>query len=402
MRNSGWTPARMLVAGLLAVLGCRQDAESPTAPEPAPALATTATTALAFYQVSGGYLFTCGLTTDNRAYCWGNNVQGAVGDGTTIERRTPVPVAGTLRFRQVSAGYFNTCAVTTDFHAYCWGTNVHGVLGDGTTTRRLRPVPVAGVHRFRTVESFGYHTCGVSYPDDRAYCWGENFDGQVGDGTRIDRLTPVAVTGALVFHQLTAGYKHSCGVTTDARMFCWGSNQYGQVGDSSTATRRLKPSRVGRTRSWHQVDAGGNTSCAVATTNGIFCWGDGRDGEFGNGKLLLSFWPRIQVDPRVKYHRVTVGWKHTCGEAISGASYCWGSNLFGQLGSSEGLGSRTTFRTTVIGGHEFAQLSAGGFHTCGKTLAGVAYCWGSDDHGQLGDGTTTDSFTPVAVAAPAP
>jgi alpha-tubulin suppressor-like RCC1 family protein len=352
--------------------------------------------------MSGGYLSTCGLTTDNRAFCWGYNTQGELGDGTTFERWTPVPVAGTLRFRQVSAGYDNTCAVTTDFHAYCWGSNVHGVLGDGTTTRRLRPVAVAGGHRFRTVESFGYHTCGVSYPDEHAYCWGENFDGQLGDGTRIDRLTPVAVSGALVFHQLTAGYKHTCGVTTDARLFCWGNNKYGQIGDSSTALRRLKPARVGRSRSWHQVDAGGNTSCAVATTHAILCWGDGREGEFGNGHLYLSFWPRNQGDPAVKYQRVTVGWEHTCGEAISGVSYCWGSNVFGQLGSPEGLGSRWIWRTGVTGGHDFAQLSAGGFHTCGKTLAGVAYCWGYNGLGQLGDGTTTNGFTPVAVAAPVP
>ena len=100
-----------------------------------------------------------------------------------------------------------------------------------------------------------------------AYCWGENFDGQLGDGTRIDRYTPVAVSGALVFHQLTAGYKHTCGVTTDARVFCWGDNKYGQIGDSSTALRRLKPSRVGRSRSWHRGRRRREYhACAVATS----------------------------------------------------------------------------------------------------------------------------------------
>jgi hypothetical protein len=109
------------LALLVVALGCREDDSSPTAPAPQPALAITATTALAFYQMSGGYHFTCGLTTDNRAYCWGYNVTGSVGDGTTIERHAPVPVVGGLRFRQVSAGAISACGVTTDFRAYCWG-----------------------------------------------------------------------------------------------------------------------------------------------------------------------------------------------------------------------------------------------------------------------------------------
>src|SRR5919197_2724929 len=138
-------------AFLLGVLGCGEEAQSPSEPEPQPTLATATTATLAFYQVSAGYDRTCGVTADNQAYCWGQNREGQLGDGTTTDRLRPVAVAGGLRFRQVSVGVAATCGVTTDFRAYCWGANDRGELGDRTTTQRLTPVPVAGGHQFRQI-----------------------------------------------------------------------------------------------------------------------------------------------------------------------------------------------------------------------------------------------------------
>jgi alpha-tubulin suppressor-like RCC1 family protein len=386
---------RALLTLLLAsALSCSDDRSPATAPESPQAPAIAAATALAFAQLSGGLYHTCGVTLDQRAYCWGLN-SGNLGDGTTVERLTPTAVATTLPFRQISAGVFTTCGVTTDFVAYCWGANDHGVLGNGTTARQLAPVKVAGGHRFLAVETNGFHTCGVSYPDNLAYCWGENYEGQLGDGTRTDRLTPVPVARGLVYRQLTAGEKHTCGVTTDGFLFCWGSNRYGQLGDSSTAVRRIKPSRVSRTRRWYQVDAGGNTSCALTAYQAAFCWGDGREGQLGNGQRYLSFWPRKVATGALTFTRVTVGWRHTCAEAKSKLAYCWGSNLFGGLGVP---GGSQTFRAAVTGGHEFVQVSAGGYHTCGETEAGAAWCWGYNAYGQLGDGTIESGFEPRLVA----
>lgn len=373
-----------------AVLGCGQDTQPLTGPESPPVLdATAAATALVFYQVSAGSVMTCGVTTDQRAYCWGINT----GDGTNIERLTPVAVAPALRFRQISSGLYSSCGVTTDFVAYCWGGNDHGVLGDGTTTHRPAPVRVAGGHRFRTVESAAFHTCGVSYPDNLALCWGENLDGQLGDGTRTDRLKPVAVARGLAFRQVTAGYRHTCGVTTADLLFCWGSNNYGQIGDSSTSLRKLKPSRVSPSRRWHQVDAGGGHTCAVTTINQAFCWGNGREGQIGNGKQYLSYWPRA-VAGGLAFTRVTAGGAHTCGESTSKLAYCWGSNASYAAGSP---GFRILTPAPVDGGYRFYQMSAGGSHTCAKTGTGVAYCWGDNSYGQLGNGTIENS-PPVPVA----
>jgi alpha-tubulin suppressor-like RCC1 family protein len=136
--------APVLALALVAALGCREDAESPTGPEAGPALATGSAQALTFRQVSAGDFHSCGVTTDNRALCWGQNHAGRLGDGTSDNDSTPVAVAGGLRFLQVSAGVSYTCGVTTDNRAYSWGADNAGQLGDGTTTSSSTPVAVAG------------------------------------------------------------------------------------------------------------------------------------------------------------------------------------------------------------------------------------------------------------------
>jgi alpha-tubulin suppressor-like RCC1 family protein len=389
------------LAVLLVALGCREDATSPTAPE-SPAALATATTAPVFYQLSTGDAHTCGVTTDNRAYCWGVNNYGRLGDGTTSERLTPVAVVGGLPFRQISAGVNHTCGVTTDFRAFCWGWNNGGQLGDGTRTSRLQPVRVAGGKLFRTVEAGFMHSCGMSYPDNRAFCWGIGGSGQLGDGTGASHSTPVAVVGALQFRQVTVGYNHSCGVTTANWAYCWGDNQYGQVGDSTAGWVRVKPVRVRGSRQYGQIDGGGYNTCAVtATDNRAYCWGRNDVGQIGDGTLSSTRrWPTA-VAGGLSLRRVTVGgsssYGNTCAEAVGSRAYCWGLNSTGALGD----GTTTSRRTpvAVAGGLYFSQVSAGDVYACGKTSAGVAYCWGSNGHGQLGDGTTVNRTTPVAVAA---
>ncbi|HEX6434729.1 MAG TPA: hypothetical protein VFZ87_10825 [Gemmatimonadales bacterium] len=382
---------------VVATLGCREDAESPTAPEPGPPLATTASIALSFRQVSAAALHTCGVTTGDRAYCWGYNVYGRLGDGTTTQQLTPVAVAGTLRFRRVSAGYGHSCGLTTGDRIYCWGRNAHGQLGNGTFRDQLKPVAVAGGLQFRDVSAGRYHTCGVTL-NDRAYCWGRNDEGRLGDGTTdIERPEPVAVTGGLRFRQVSAGSDHTCGVTTANRAYCWGFNAYGQLGQAVSVS--YTPVPVASLRSFSRVTAGYDFTCAVSTDNRAFCWGNGRWGQIGDGKDFLRFTPRA-VAGGLLFRGVSAGGSHTCGVTTDDRAYCWGRNLEGQLGDGSASGYQSLKPVAVTGGYQFRQVDAGGGHTCGVTLNDRAYCWGGNQFGNLGDGTTTKQFTPVAVAGP--
>jgi alpha-tubulin suppressor-like RCC1 family protein len=207
--------------------------------------------------VSAGGGYTCGVTTDGAAYCWGYNGDGELGNGTTTGPEqcgpsggtvacssTPVAVAGGYAFVTVSAGDGQTCGVTTGGAAYCWGYNGSGELGTGSTTSSATPAAVVGGHTFSMVSATGLeHTCGVT-ADGAAYCWGDNFWGELGTGTTTSSSTPVPVLGGHTFATVsTGGYyidivetgsAHTCGVTTGGIVYCWGSGALGNGTWSST------------------------------------------------------------------------------------------------------------------------------------------------------------------------
>jgi Alpha-tubulin suppressor and related RCC1 domain-containing proteins len=233
---------------------------------------------------------------------------------------------------------------------------------------------------------------------DVAYCWGANDFGQIGRSAGSGSAAPVEVAGGLHFRKVEAGGWHTCGIGTDDRAYCWGRNTAGQVGDRSESEYRDAPVRVAGGRLYRELGTGSSHTCAVTTGHLAFCWGDGRLGQLGNGKRYLSFWPR-RVAGALTLQRVTAGVSHTCGETTDNRAYCWGSNDQGQVGDGKGAGNRLT-PSPVAGGLFFSQVSAGGVHTCGRTPAGVAYCWGWNPYGQLGDGTTTDRPKPTRVVGP--
>lgn len=248
---------------------------------------------LRFRQVSGGLYHTCGVTTADRVYCWGYNRQGQVGDGSDVVRqKRPVRVDGGRRFRVVSAGGLHSCAVTTDNRAFCWGSGSSGQLGNNKTLTRRTPFAVAGGLSFLEVlagenqRSGGYHTCGVT-TGNKAYCWGGNFDGELGDGTTTTRLKPVAVAGGIQFAGVRPGADHTCGVSTSNLGYCWGYNYYGALGDGGplgdVANVHQTPFPVSGGLSFTGVSAGFNHSCGVTTTGAAYCWGGNTAGQLGDG-----------------------------------------------------------------------------------------------------------------------
>ena len=391
-----WQMASLLLAGLALIGSACKDADSPTSPQTPPALASAAQT-MAFVQVSAGGSHTCGVTANHRAYCWGTNGSGALGDGTTDERLSPVAVVGGLSFRQVSAGVSFTCGVTTDDRAYCWGSNFQGQLGDGTTSHRQVPVAVAGARRFRQVQVGSSHACAITM-DNLAFCWGDNASGKLGDGTMTNRLIPVRVqAGARRFTRVSVGYYHTCGVAADALGYCWGANFTGQLGDGTT-TDRVTPVAIRGGRSLRQLSAGSQHTCAVTIGNAAYCWGSNRYGQIGDG---TSGYASRRVRPVAvlggrSFAAVGADGGHSCGVTTSNVAYCWGDNASGQLGDA--TNTKRTTPVAVAGGQRFSGLSTGYFHNCGVTTGERAYCWGANGGGRLGNGTTTDSSTPVQVA----
>jgi alpha-tubulin suppressor-like RCC1 family protein len=368
---------------------------------------------------------TCGVTTSGAAYCWGWNLGGKLGNGAPGPEfcdfgapcsTIPVAVTGDLIFAGVSAGEIHTCGVTTGGAAYCWGADGAGKLGDGPPpfNTATSPVPVAGGLDFASVSAGSSHTCGVTVSGD-TYCWGNNGVGQLGTGAAGPEFcldvfpcstVPVAVTGGLSFATVSVGSVHTCGVTTGGESYCWGGNFNGQLGDGTT-TDRSSPVRVLGILHVTAVSAGAAHTCAVTTDGAAYCWGRNFTGQLGNGStgpqcgdfgLPCSTVP-VAVVGTLRFAAVSAGANHTCGVTTIGGAYCWGDNQGGQLGDGTRTGPRTS-PVAVVGGLSFATLSAGGthtFHSCGVTTAGVAYCWGYNDFGQVGDGTRTVRASPVPV-----
>jgi alpha-tubulin suppressor-like RCC1 family protein len=377
---------------VLALAACGDEATSPSVPAPTELAASAP---LVFSQVSAGDAHTCGVTATGRAYCWGINYVGQVGDGTTTTRTRPVAVLGGLRFKHVSAGGAYTCGVTTDERVFCWGQNDRGQLGDGTTANRLTPGVVAGNRRFRQVRAGVAHTCAIT-PRDAGFCWGENSSGSVGDGTNSTRLTPVPVLGELHWRQLSAGGGQTCGVTTADRAYCWGLNGNGELGDG-THIDRLQPRAVAGGLAFRQIEAGGFHTCAVTTADRAYCWGYGAFGQLGDGTTPQTRPTPAPVAGLRRFSHVSAGRNHTCGETVTGRGFCWGGNYSAQLGDGT---ATNRLIPTALGGValQLVLVTTGAAHSCGVTTGHLAYCWGGNSVGELGDGTTIQRPEPAPVA----
>ena len=273
-------------------------------------------------------------TTAPTAGAW--TAPGQLGDGGTANRGRPTLVAGGLRYIEVYAGGNHTCGITTTNRAYCWGANGSGQLGDGTTTERHQPVAVAN-GSFVQIRAGYRHTCAVN-ASNVAFCWGDNTWGQLGDNSKTRRLKPVRLAGTVHFLRLTAGAIHSCGIATDNHGYCWGKNGFGELGDGTAATR-LKPTAVAGGRSWRQIWAGSSLlvkqtrsfTCGVTTDKHAFCWGDNAIGQLGVGNPFGSPVPEAVSGGRT-FAAITAGLGHACAITTSDLwntsahAYCWGND----------------------------------------------------------------------------
>ncbi len=296
-----------------------------------------------FVSLSAGGNHVCAVTTSGTAYCWGANVGGTLGDGTEVDARlAPVPVSGGLTFARLSAGSTHTCGLTTfPSELYCWGNNNAGQLGDGTQSARTVPVRVAGALSFVSASVGGNHTCGVT-TDGTAYCWGANHRGQLGIGSTSDLATPpTAVAGDIEFTAVSTGSVHSCGVTGNGEAYCWGNNFYGQLGDG-TETNRTVPTRVGGGVLFAGISAGAEHTCGLATDQMVYCWGKNFEGQLGLGGATGNSNLPQRVVGVADAWQVGAGLQHGCVLRFTEPlTSCWGANTSGQLGDGSTVNSAT-------------------------------------------------------------
>jgi len=297
-------------------------------------------------QIEAGAGMTCALTTSGGVKCWGRNDFGSLGDGTTTNRSTPVDVAGlTSGVSAITSQCAHTCALTTGGGVKCWGYNSSGELGDGTTTDRLTPVDVSGLTSgVSAITSGCNNTCALT-TGGGVKCWGNNFSGELGDGTTTQRLTPVDVSGLTSgAASISAEYANTCALTTGGGVKCWGDNQYGQLGDGTTTQRLTAVDVTGLTSGVAVLSAGTLHTCAITTSGVMKCWGDNQYGQLGDGTTTQRLTP---VD--------------VIFSSASAAATTW-AKIFGGTESDEP--------------YSIQQTSDGGYIVTGYT---ISYGAGSDD-----------------------
>ena len=245
--------------------------------------------------------------------------------------------------------------------------------------------------------SAGYlHTCAVT-SKGAARCWGANEYGQLGNNSTTDSSTPVGVYGlGSKVKNITSGYLHSCALTTNGRVWCWGNNTYGQLGNNSTTNSARPVAVAGLGRGVRAIDAGWFDTCAITARGAVKCWGNNSYGQLGNNTTTSSLTP-VQVHGLTRGAKaVSASYFHTCAITAKGAAKCWGNNSWGELGDNT---ANESARPVGVYGlnKRVKQISAGYTSTCAVTTKGAAKCWGSNLYGQLGDSSTTTTGKPVNV-----
>ncbi len=443
-RSISWTSDNASVAtvsatGLVTATGNGSAGVTATS-EGIQASAAVSVTALAFQSLNAGGWHTCGLTASGEAYCWGADESGQLAtDTTTLGYRpnaaTPAAVLSGSAFAGLSVGPSHTCgltALTAPGVAYCWGYNDYGQLGYGWSGPQgcfngalwfcsVAPIQVTGGLVLASLSAGGSHTCGLT-PGADAYCWGFNDVGQIGNGGggdvwHLDEdvvYAPTLVTGGHKFASVHAGGGHTCGLKQSGLAFCWGTNIYGQLGQT-TMDAGFLPVLVTDQVTFASLAVGDDHTCGLTQTGVAYCWGANHLGQLGIGSSDRTVREPKQVSGGHTFTTL-VARSHTCGVTTDGTAYCWGSNVDGRLGIGTATGpdqctpigtstpvSCATVPAAVAGGFLFTSITAGGAHTCGLTRQGIAYCWGWNGYGQLGNRNVTPrSIVPVKVGGQQP
>lgn len=373
------------------------------------------------------------LTSNGRVFTWGKNNFGQLGDGTVIDKLSPIDITNKFsllvdeKIISITLGDNHSSALTSNGRLFIWGSNEYGQIGNSTLIKRISPTDITSFFMLSINETIEYVSLGKTHSaaltsDGRVFTWGNNYSGQLGDGTGVNRNVPTEITdqfslpeGENILCILIGGF-HSSAITTSGRVFIWGNNYYGQLGVGTTSNKYIPTEIQDRFNLTEgetvvSISLGASHSSLATSNNRVFTWGYNYNGQLGDGTTTDKVSP-IDITLRFNLFEGETVISVSLGSGGYGTSslltskgrlFTWGPNNSGQLGlgtttvSSNSTPNDITNRISLNEGEVIVDISLGNYHSSIITSNGTIFIWGDNYYGELGNGTTEDNNTPIEI-----
>jgi len=351
--------------------------------------------------ISAGGAFSLALDTDGDLWAWGANASGQLGDATTTSRNSPVRIKQGTKFQQIATGSAHSLAIDAAGDLWTWGRNADGQLGDGTTTNRTSPIQIKSGTKFIFVAAGNDNSFAID-EDGGLWAWGANgTGGRLGNGSTTAQNTPVAIQSDTEFVYVAASNTHTLAIDKDGDLWAWGGNNNGQHGNGTSGVRTT-PVKIELTTKFEYVIAGNAHSHGIDTDGDLWAWGNPANGRLGNGSTTGNVTAPAKIKDGTEFIHIsafgTSNTNHVLAVAEDGSLWAWGGNGSGRLGDGTTVQKETP--VAIKPETKFVSVSAGEEFSFGLDEDGGLWAWGNNSVNQLGDGTSTARHTPVSVTFP--
>ena len=297
-----------------------------------------------FIQIAAGKSNSLAIDEDGNLWTWGQNDYGQLGDGTTENKTSPIKIKPDTKFIQISAGSDFSVTIDSEGNLWTWGHNGNGQLGDGTQIDRLKPVQITSGTKFKQISVGGSHSLAID-EDGNLWTWGSNSDGQLGVGTQSPKLIPVQITSSTKFTQISAGcYNNSFAIDEEGNLWACGRNYEGQLGDG-TKINKISLVQITKGIKFKQISAEVYRSFAIDSEGSLWAWGNNYSGELGDGTKIDRLKP-VRIMKGIKFKKISAKFHHRLAIDEEGNLWAWGEGRVGEL--MDGTVESKTIPTKVI------------------------------------------------------
>ncbi|MBI5206231.1 MAG: Ig-like domain-containing protein, partial [Candidatus Firestonebacteria bacterium] len=339
------------------------------------------TVQFAWIAIDGGAYHSIALRNDSSLWAWGRNNEKELGDGTYIDKSSPIQIGNDKNWIKVSAGMYISSALKSDSTLWMWGTNDYGQMGNGTKGGASIAIPtqVGTDANWRAVSNGNVHVIALK-SNNTLWAWGENYYNQLGDGTTIEKLTPTQIGTDTNWLKISTGFEHNTAIKTNGTLWVWGRNYYGQLGDGTKVDKSV-PTQIGTDTDWKSVAAGYEHTVAIKNNGTLWTWGRNNFGQLGIGTNQDTSIP-IQVGTDTDWENIDTGYGYIIALKTDGTLWSWGWNAMGQLGNN--VNEDKNIPAKIGTDIDWSIIACGWYHSFAVKDNGELWTFGYNTYGGLG------------------